>query len=346
MKLPSRIIVRVPNYVGDLVMATSVFPLLRERFPFAHITAMVSRPLAPLLEQNPNIDELFPFDRTSKLRKAMETIQKIRKGGYDLSILLPNSLSSALYFWMGGAKQRIGYRSECRTLFLSKSLSKKGRFHRVVSYQRLLSLLGLVQFDRMPSLFLCEAERQAAREQLSNLGVTQEHSVVAVHASTLLGGPARCWIPERVREVVAALLKESSIRVIFLGNEAAVEENHRICEGLPLLNFTGKTSLRELVALIDLSDVVLSNDSGPMHMAAALSKPLVALFGPTDDQITGPYKVVGQVINKHVFCSPCRNKVCPTDFRCMKEISSEEVYREVYRLLFANKEIKEKKFPR
>jgi len=143
-------------------------------------------------------------------------------------------------------------------------------------------------------------------------------------------GSAKCWPAERFRDVALKLL-EDDLYVLFFGDATTASLVKEICLTLPerAMNLAGVTTLRELACLIKDCDVLLTNDSGPMHIAAALETPLVALFGSTDDRATGPFGQADSVIHKHVSCSPCFKRECPIDFRCMKEIGVDEVVEKV-----------------
>ncbi|MFN0064670.1 MAG: glycosyltransferase family 9 protein, partial [Chlamydiales bacterium] len=143
-------------------------------------------------------------------------------------------------------------------------------------------------------------------------------------------GPAKCWLPERFREVAKRLTDNPENHVLFFGDKAGAAQVAAISEGISphVHNLSNKTSLRELIALIASCDHFLTNDSGPMHLAAALAVPLLALFGSTNEISTGPY-LHGKTLHKHVSCSPCYRRTCPIDFRCMKQISVEEVMSEL-----------------
>ena len=152
-------------------------------------------------------------------------------------------------------------------------------------------------------------------------------------------GSAKCWLPERFREVAERLLKDLDVYLVFFGDLATSSLVKEICQGLPsrVVNLAGVTSLRQLTSLISLCDVLLTNDSGPMHIADALGTPIVALFGSTSEVVTGPYRSSGVVIHKHVDCSPCYQRTCPIDFRCMKRIEADEVYGAIQKVLAAKR---------
>jgi len=338
---PKNILVRMPNWLGDLVMATPVLKDLKAKFPEAKITAMCQSKIAPLLKEDPNVDELYSFNRPSGwvrgAHESTELISTIRHGSYDLGVLLTNSFSSAWWFWRGHVKNRLGYADHLRSCFLTEAVpfpANLKKQHLVITYKMLLEKLGIPLSNTAPELYISPAEIAAAKERLSRDGVDPTtHTLIGINPGAAYGS-AKCWLPERFVEVSKILLKDPKVRILYFGDYAGAPLVQSICEKLPegVLNFAGKTSLRELAALMMQCKVFLTNDSGPMHVASALDIPLVALFGSTSDVRTGPYKN-GLVIHKHVACSPCYERVCPIDFRCMTRIDSEEVVSAVQRQL-------------
>lgn len=333
---PKNIIVRMPNWIGDLVMATPVLSDLRRAFPKAHLTAMCRSSLSDLLAEDPEIDELFSFSRSSIFDRHNEKrniIQKLRQGKYDVGILLSNSFSAAWWFWQGKVERRIGYDCNGRKLLLTDLVSKSSDLHQVNAYKKLLECLGIPRSHTTPRLFLKESELEEARIRLKAHGVLPEQLIVGINPGAAYGS-AKCWLPERFREVTERLLKRQDITIVYFGDQASAPLVKMICQSLPsqVVDLAGVTSLRQLAALISLCDVLLTNDSGPMHIADAVGTPIVALFGSTNENLTGPSNKSG-VIHKHVECSPCYQRVCPIDFRCMKRIETEEVYQKIISLL-------------
>lgn len=330
---PQNIIVRMPNWLGDLVMATPVLKDLRTKFPGAKITAMCQSKIASLLKDDPNIDELYSFNRPSGwihgAHETTELISTIKHGNYDLGVLLTNSFSSAWWFWRGNVKNRIGYADHLRSCLLTeavpypKTISNQ---HLVITYKMLLEPLGIAVSDTSPQLYISPEEFEAARDLLTRDGINPlENTLIGINPGAAYGS-AKCWLPERFVEVSKILLEDPKVRLLYFGDPAGAPLVRSICEQLPdrVINFAGRTSLRELLALMLHCNAFLTNDSGPMHVASALGIPLVALFGSTSDVKTGPYKN-GLVIHKHVECSPCYLRECPIDFRCMTRIESDEV---------------------
>ena len=328
---PEKIIIRMPNWIGDLVMATPILTDVRKQFPSAHITAMCRTPMCDLLKEDLDIDELFCFSKSNGFGRRSEkrdVIEKIRKGNYDLGILLTNWFSSAWLFWRGHVKRRLGFQGNGRGILLTDKVPFPANLkeqHLVLTYKNLLEPLGIPLSATKPRLFLTEKELEEAKVLLEQRGVSSRSKLVGINPGAAYGS-AKCWLPERFREVAEKLLQQG-IQVVFFGDQTTAPLVKDICQGLPpsVINLAGVTSIRQLASLIKLCDAFLTNDSGPMHIAAAVGTPLVALYGSTSEIVTGPYQT-GTVIHKHVDCSPCYKRVCPIDFRCMKRIETDEVY--------------------
>lgn len=200
----------------------------------------------------------------------------------------------------------------------------------------LLNPLGIPLSSTAPRLYLTGAEQQAAKEKLAEYGVQSSDLVIGINPGAAYGS-AKCWLPERFKQLSRRLLEFPKIKIVYFGDKAGASLVQEICKELPdrVINLAGKTSLRELIALIQACNLFLTNDSGPMHVASALGIPFIALFGSTSDTITGPYQG-GKVIHKHVPCSPCYRRECPIDFRCMTRIEVKEVYEEIQNFISCN----------
>ncbi len=336
MDNPKNIIVKMPNWLGDLVMATPVLADLHEKWPEAQITAMCQTNVAPILKHDPNINEVYAYKKPSGWiphRPHWLIIDALRQGEYDMGVLLTNSFSSAWWFLFGGVKNRIGYSTHFRSLLLNEAVPLPKEIntqHLVKTYKMLLSPLGIPLTNSEPQLYISDEEQKAAHDLLKSFGVILgQHKLVGINPGAAYGS-AKCWLPDRFRMLTERLLEDPNLFVIYFGDPAGAPLVNSICENLPsrVINMAGKTTIREVLALIKCCTVLLTNDSGPMHIAAALKVPLVALFGSTSDVKTGPFGI-GTVIHKHVECSPCYKRVCPIDFRCMKRIEVDEVYQKL-----------------
>lgn len=336
---PKSILIRMPNWLGDLVMATPIIKAVGQKFPDAKITVMCLSQFAEVFRNDPHVHELLAFKKPSgwlRDSKNSDLIDQLKKGKYDLGILTTNSFSSAYLLWRGGVKERIGFSKDFRRFFLTCTVPQPEnaeKMHQVLQYQELLAPLGIPNRGLNPELFVTEEEKLHTKSFLANHGFKKDSILVGINPGAAFGS-AKCWPPERFRKLARILVQNPHIFVAFFGDKGGKELVNQICEGLPgqVINLAGSTTIRQLMSFISVCDVFLSNDSGPMHVASALKIPLVAIFGSTSDVKTGPFKKAS-VIHKHVSCSPCYKRVCPIDFRCMTRIQVDEVYNEIEKLV-------------
>lgn len=340
MLQPKNILVRMPNWLGDVVMAMPVLEDLRHFWGDAKITAMCQSNVSPLLAEDPHIDEILSYKKPSgwiHRHQHLSIIDQLKKGHYDLGILLTNSFSSAWWFWRGHVENRIGYKGNFRNILLNQAVPFPPNIekqHLVITYKMLLNPLGIPLSDTPPKLYLTSQEKQSAREMLQSKGIDVQRDIVIGINPGAAYGSAKCWPPDRFKQLTFKLLETPNVRIVYFGDQAGAPVVNDICKGMPeqVVNLAGKTTLRELVSLINSCSIFLTNDSGPMHIASALGVKLLALFGSTSDVKTGPYQQ-GKIIHKHVECSPCYKRVCPIDFRCMKRIEVDEVFQELQTLI-------------
>lgn len=323
----------MPNWIGDCVMATAVFPSIRKCYPQAHITALVAKPLKSLLQKNPHLDRIIGFCRKKRYfpedENGQPLIQQLRKEQYDLGILFTKTLSSAWIFYQARVKKRVGYGFWGQKFLLTKSFllpKQLEKQHLVDTYQDLLSHIGISKMESEPWLGFQKMEKPIGRIWIGiNPGAAY--------------GSAKCWLKERFHEVIYELLDWVPYVDIFVFGDAKTKPLvDDLTEEMPdnVKNLAGKTTLEELVNMVASLDVFLTNDSGPMHVAAACKTPLVALFGSTNPTKTGPYKW-GHVIYQHLSCSPCYLRKCPIDFLCMRAIGVPEVVQAIKEALLQQK---------
>jgi len=336
---PKNIIVRMPNWIGDLVMATPILADLRKAYPKASITAMVHEKIGVILEADPAVDELFLFSRGKGMIRRIRQrniVEKLRDGKYDLGILLTNSFSSAWRFWQGGIKNKVGFRADGRSFLLDHPVAfpkQRKTQHLVITYKALLEHLGIPRSETAPHLYLKKVE--AAWELVKRFDISSDAKLIGINPGAAYGS-AKCWLPERFHAVAKRLLEQDpSHAVLFFGDLSHKNLINEICQGLPAraVNLAGQTDLQALMALISICSVFLTNDSGPMHIADSLNVPLVALFGSTDPIVTGPYRHSSSVMQKKVPCSPCFKRVCPIDFPCMKGLTVDDVFNRVLKVI-------------
>lgn len=316
-------------------MATPLLSALKTRWPKTRVTVMILESLAPLFATDTRIDEILAFKKPQGFIKKMEAtdiIERVREGNYEMAILLTNSFSSAWWFKRAGIKTLIGFG---RRWLLSHSLPFPPDYqkkHLVLSYLDLLKPLGIKSSSPSLELMISREEKENALAKVQSL-LGPGQLVIGLNPGAAYGS-AKCWPPASFRTLIQKLLQEPKISILVFGDQTQRALVQDITAGFAtrVVNLAGKTDLRELLAFISVCHLFITNDSGPMHIAAALQVPLLALFGSTSDLMTGPYRT-GEVIHKRVSCSPCYLRTCPLDFRCMKEITPEEVANKAFALL-------------
>jgi heptosyltransferase-2 len=352
-----RILIRGTNWLGDAVMTTSALLRLREKFPHAKITLLTPEKLRELWLNHPAIDEAISF---SANENVFAVAKKLRAGKYDLALVLPNSPRSAIEVFLAGIPKRIGYARPWRNFFLTQTvapradtvkmrkrteseirqlISQNSEFriqnpeipksaHQIFEYLNLAAALGANAEPLAPQLFVTPEEIKAARKKFGLEKITQPIFGLNPGAEY---GPAKRWPVERfiaaAKEIQA---KKNCVWILFGGkNDLAITSRIESAIHNPqfaIFNLAGKTSLRELMALLKPCRVLLTNDTGPMHVAAALGTPVVVPFGSTSLELTGPiFSSNATILKSDAPCSPCFLRECPIDFRCMNGISAERV---------------------
>jgi heptosyltransferase II len=333
------IIIRMPNWIGDIVMATSILKDVRNQFKSSKITVLCKKPMSQLLHNNPYIDEIISFEKAPYLsfnKKNRKLIKLLKSKQYDLGVLMTNSFSSAWLFYRSNIKHIVGYRSSARGWMLHKPVKfccNKDKQHLVYTYKNMIKeSLDIKSSSYAPQLFVNDKEKDEALTKLIDNGYVTNKILVGINVAAAYG-QAKCWLPDRFFMVAKHLLQKENVFVVFVGDTNSNLINN-ICAALTLraINLSGKTSIRELMAIISRCDVFLTNDSGPMHVADAIKTPVVAIFGSTSPVITGPFNG-GTVIKKDVKCSPCFRRKCNRNFACMKMVGVDEVVHTIERIL-------------
>ncbi|MCG3125438.1 MAG: hypothetical protein CHACPFDD_00258 [Phycisphaerae bacterium] len=351
---PQRILIIKPSSLGDVVHALPVLAALRGAFPRAHIAWLIGRSFAPLLDGHPLLDELIPFDRARYGRmlrsprifvEFLQFTRALRARRFDLVIDLQGLIRSGFLAWASGAALRAGF-SDARELawiFYNRRLrAAPGRPHAVQRNLDLLVQLG-VAFARPAEFPLAVSpdELDAARRRLTAAGCT---SVDFIAVAPGARWASKQWGAARFAELIRRAADAGLPRCVLLGSpddRAIADEIARELPSGVAVNLAGQTTLRELTAILSLSRLVLSCDSGPMHIAAALSRPLVALFGPTDPARTGPYDAEPHadranlsILRRDLPCAPCLRRTCPLGHQaCMTEMAPAEVLRAIQDVL-------------
>ncbi len=329
----TKIIVRMPNWIGDAVMALPVLEDIKAWNKHAEVFILGHLSICELVKESPFVDGVIAFSKKEK--NVPKIIADLKHHKFDIGLLTTNSFSSAWWFWKAKIPVRIGYSMHFRRLLLTHPACRpknSEQVHEVEMYKALLNpITGQSSSLTRPTLYVSAQEKKQAWATLEAYGVSDTHRIIGINPGAAFG-PAKCWPKERFIALTHRLIEDMRCRVLYFGDQDTKTLVDDIVRHFPprVVNLAGKTTLRQFIALVDTSSAFVTNDSGPMHIAAALRKPLVAIFGSTNEVKTGPYKW-GSVIHKHVSCSPCYRRVCPIDFRCMMQISVDEVYEETIR---------------
>lgn len=335
-----RILVRCTNWIGDCVMTTPALKVIRDNFPSARISALAKPWIRDVLVTNPSVDEVISYGNEYKgLKGQYRLAGELAQRGFDLAILLQNAFEAAWITRLAGIPRRAGYNTDARGLLLThKVILKKEtkKIHQVYYYLRMLEGIGLKTNGREPELFLepqssdaASVEKMLRREQTGN-----QQILIGINPGAAYG-PAKRWLPEYFLAVIKRLIKETGCKVIVFGTKADTGMGEEALRADPdgVINLAGRTTLSEAIAAIALCGAFITNDSGLMHVAAALNVPLVSIFGSTNPVTTGPFSKKARVIRKEFDCSPCLKTDCPSDFRCMKNITPDEVFEAVVKLI-------------
>jgi len=332
-----RIALFLPNWIGDVVMATPAIRAVRERFPEAHLSAVCKPYVSAILDGSPWFNEVIPYDKRGPWeRRSLAVIRRLRRESYDAAVLFTNSFRSAAVARLGGCKQRIGFARYGRSILLTDSLEpvrdEIGRLKPspiIHEYNRLVKPLGIEDPGVRMELFTTSADEEAASRYWEANGLDRFPEVIGLNSGGAFGA-AKHWPVEHfahlAREFVdkrrSAVLvlcgpneRDIAKRIVFQANRPTVFSlaNEQVSLGLT------KACSRRL-------DLLITTDSGPRHFAAAFDRPVITLFGPTFIDWTETYFDKAIHLQKKVECGPCQQRVCPLDHRCMKDLSVAEVW--------------------
>jgi len=322
-----KILIRATNWVGDAIMALPALRAVRTRFRDAEIT-ILARPYVAAIYKNQEV-----CDNTTFVENNRDIVGELRAQKFDVALLLQNAFEAAWIAWRAGIPERIGYARDGRSVLLTKAVAvpKSGEIpvHEQYYYLELLRRSGWL--DSLPEesfikLNVPAENRQRAEEFLLSAGAKPGSIRIAIGAGASYGS-AKCWPPDRFAELANRLQSQTQVDVILFGTSAEAAVSSAIAAGVnrPPIDLTGKTSINDLPALLSQCQLFIGNDSGAMHVAAAVGLPVVAVFGPTDPFGTAPVTPHCSIVQEKPYCSPCFLRRCPTDHRCMTRVTPKAV---------------------
>lgn len=331
---PFRILIRSSNWLGDAVMSVPAVRAIKDGRPDVQVTIAAPDKIAAMWKLIKEVDAIIPLPDGSLSSVVRLLRQQV---AFDVAILFPNSLRVALESWLSGIPQRVGYRGHWRSWIVNQIVRQPKKpgppEHHSLRFLRIARECGAEPSKIEPP----------NPPQTSNLQPSEGY-VLAGKPQILLGlcpgaeyGPAKRWLPERFAEAAAKVTAQSSAQWILFGtkNDAAIGEQIATAIEDRCVNKIGQTTLEQLIDELRQCRLLLTNDTGTMHLAALLGVPVVAIFGSTEPRLTGPLGNGHIILRHHVECSPCFLRECPIDFRCMKAINADEVAGAVLSLLAA-----------
>jgi len=337
-----RTLIIKPSSMGDVVQALPFLTALKEAHPAAHVAWLVARPFADLLAGHPRIDEVVLFDRHRFghvgrslviTTEFVAFLGELRRKQFTAAIDLQGLLRSGILAFATGAADRVGFRAarELAPLFYTDRVTVPDKeMHAVDRYMAVAAHLGFAPPRATDHLPVPAAARAAVRRRLAEAGLAQDEPFLAVCAHARW--ETKQWPPERFAAVLDRAGRDAGARAVLVGAAAARPLSERVAAAMaePPIDLTGRTTLGELVALVAEARAMLTNDSGPMHVAAAVGTPLVAIFGPTNPRRTGPYGSEHRVIAGRADCSPCYRRHCPyaggpRALCCLTSVTADEV---------------------
>lgn len=338
-----RILIVNVNWLGDVLFTTAFIKAVRRTFPTSFIACLVMPRCRELLENNPNINEVIIYDQ-DRIHKSLlgkiKIIKGLRKRKFDTAFILHRSFTRALMVYLSGIKNRIGYNTKKRSFLLTKSIEEDAPdLHKVEYFLNIARCCGIKTADKNYEFFVDESERGWAERFLKDRGIKREDKIVVLNP----GGnwaPKR-WPAENFAKLSEVFSRELNAKIIITGASKDLKLAQEILDssGAKAVNACGETSIKRLAALMERADLVISSDSGPMHLALSVKTRVIALFGPTSDKITGPYGDGDySVIKRDVGCEvPCYNFNC-RDYRCMKAITVDDVFKRAKEMLLSRDE--------
>ena len=318
--------------LGDIVLTTPAIRAVRAHFPDAYIAMLVAKQSAEILRENPHLDEIITFDRLAKNKdtgEMLRIIRHLRERKFTMAIDFQRKFRTEMLMYFSGATERIG-----KGRFCTVRVHEQGNKHATAHYFDMLHAAGIPAEDQRLELFLSEFEQLDAAQRFDTAGVADGGLKVGLFPGA--GWKLREWMPERFAAIGDRLVEHFNANVLIFGGpkEAELVQTVANLMNAPAIPFAGNLQVRELAACLEKCDLFLTNDTGPMHIAAAVGTPTVSLFGPGNHIRFQPLGTSHQTIRHAVPCSPCKQFTdkCKDNI-CMKGIGVDEVWESISRAL-------------
>ena len=338
-------VVRGANWVGDAVMTVPALRELRRVLPDAHVTLATRSWAEGIFDGADFVDDLLVLDDERGVRGFLRRTKSLRHGRFDLAVLLPNAFEPALAAALARVPFRIGYATDGRGPLLTNALTVpawRGERHEVFYYLNVISQIERLLYGSSTvelseprlALRVPEERLRAAEGLLKERGLRVGRPLVALCPGST-NSRAKRWPAERFAQLADRLIEEAGAGVMLVGAREEREVSEEVASLMrrrPVM-LTGETTLAESVALLSLADLLVTNDTGPAHVAAALDRPVLVIFGPTNPVTTRPYSDSSEVVRRPPECAPCMLRDCPIDHRCMTAIEPADLFSRAVRKL-------------
>ena len=333
----SDVLVLSPNWLGDAVMALPAIADLKRHVGEARLVVAARDGVAGMFRLAPYVDDVVTLRWRGKLAQRAgwrDDVLALRQAACGTAVLLPNSFAAAWLAWRSGAAERWGYAADFRSPLLTRAIRRpRGSVHQAEYYQYLVRALGVRTGPREAVLIVPEPVETAARALLAARGWREQEPLVVL-APGAAYGKAKQWLPEHFVRLAVMLSNDRGARCVLVGSAADRDTTGWIRSAagdavLPLIDLSGETTLETLAGVMGVAHACVSNDSGAMHIAAAVGTPVAALFGPTREYETAPLPRTNrraEVLINDVFCRPCMLRECPIDHRCMRGLAPQRVF--------------------
>lgn len=338
-----RVVVRGTNWVGDSLMTVPALRALRRVLPDANITLAIRPSAKGIFSEVDFIDDLLVYDRKNAF-SVIPQIRKWKQRKFDLAVLFQNAFEAALIPFLAGVPLRLGYATESRQALLTHPLPLpdwRSSRHEVFYYLYLVTALeqmlfgtsSICEVEPDASIRISDQRRLEAEDFLRAHGVNEEQSVVAICPGSI-NSRAKRW-PADAFAALADRLIDARRQVLLIGSQEEAEVSRDVTSRMrhrPVV-LTGKTNLDQITAVLGTVDLIVTNDTGPAHIGAALGRPTIVIFGPTNPLTTRPFSPSAEILRHPPECAPCMLRDCPIDHRCMTAITVDEVFERSHVLL-------------
>jgi len=341
----SKILIRGTNWIGDSVITLPALREIRRAFADSHLTLLAKPWVADLFTGADFLDEIIRYDRRPGLRGFLQFARFLRKMNFDAAILMQNAFEAAALTLAAGIPIRIGFPTDGRRLLLTHPLKfahPVKHEHQIYNYLNIAAqaetlLTGKSRVNYLSPQYQLPVDRELQglmNRQLRASGWEETTKLIAINPGATNNALKR-WYAERFAQLANRFLERDDCTVVFIGGTSEEAITDEIMEQMnkQSIKLTGRTSLQESIATLSLCDLVISNDTGPAYMAAALCRPTLTIFGPTNYWSISPTSPSSVILNHPVDCAPCMLQRCPTDHECMAGITVDKVYERAINLL-------------